>query len=167
MEIVIKNGAIRIKGKTGILQAILGKDGFEISSLGEDNAKRFGGAGEYEVSGISVIGVTDGEGTAFVYEVDNLRIANLTAISEKLNENKLQQLGDIDVLLLGTHSKSIEIMQQIEPYFVLPIVINGNTDSLDKFLKESGLVVNQMPKFSLKKEEIIEDMPTQIVVLEF
>jgi hypothetical protein len=38
-------------------------------------------------------------------------------------------------------------------------------EELDKFLKESGLVVERLPKFSIKKDDIIEDSTAQIVIL--
>lgn len=163
MEITYKNNEFRIKGRTGILYSK--SNGVLIESLDGTNSKDLSGAGEYEVSGISVIGVQGEEGNVFIYEVDGLRICNLGKLTKKLTDTKLSLLGDIDVLLLPVCSSSIEMMQQVESYYVIPFGYKSN-DELEKFLKDSGLTVEKLPKFSLKKEEIIEESPTQVIVLE-
>jgi len=169
MEITYKNNEFRIKGKTGILYSK--PNGVSIESSDGTNSKELFGAGEYEVSGISVIGISTAsdaqtdEGNVFVYEVDGLRICNLGKLTKKLTDGKLSLLGDIDVLLLPVSASSIEMMQQVESYYVIPFG-NKNSDYLEKFLKESSLLVERLPKFNLKKEEIIEESPTQIIVLE-
>ena len=163
MEITYKNNEFRIKGKTGILYSK--PNGVLIESSDATSSRELSGAGEYEVSGISVIGVQTEEGNIFIYEVDGLRICNLGKLTKKLTDTKLSLLGDIDVLLLPVCSSSIEMMQQVESYYVIPFGYKSN-DELEKFLKDSGLVVERLSKFSLKKEEIIEESPTQIIVLE-
>lgn len=163
MDITIKNGEFRIKGKTGVLYSK--PDGVLIESPDGNNSKELAGAGEYEVSGISVIGLQTEEGTVFLYEVDNLRICNLGNVTKKLSDTKLSQVGDIDILLLPVVPNSLELMQQFESLYVIPFAYKEQAE-LDKFLKESGLIVTNMPKFSFKKEETIEESPTQIVVLE-
>jgi len=89
----------------------------------------------------------------------------LGKLTKKLTDTKLSLLGDIDVLLLPVCSSAIEMMQQVESYYVIPFG-NKSNDELEKFLKESGLLVERLAKFSLKKEEIIEESPTQIIILE-
>ena len=163
MEITYKNNEFRIKGKTGILYSK--PNGVLIESSDATSSRELSGAGEYEVSGISVIGVQTEEGNIFIYEVDGLRICNLGKLTKKLTDTKLSLLGDIDVLLLPVCSSAIEMMQQVESYYVIPFGYKSN-DELEKFLKDSGLMVEKLPKFSLKKEEIIEESPTQIIVLE-
>lgn len=163
MEITYKNNEFRVKGKTGILYSK--PNGVLIESPDGTSSKELLGAGEYEVSGISVIGIQTEEGNIFIYEVDGLRICNLGKLTKKLTDTKLSLLGDIDVLLLPVCSSSIEMMQQIESYYVIPFGYKSN-DELEKFLKDSGLMVEKLPKFSIKKEEIIEESPTQVIVLE-
>lgn len=163
MDITYKQGEFRVKGKTGVLFSR--PNGVLIESTDGETKKELIGAGEYEVSGISVIGIRTDAGTVFVYEVDGLRICNLGKLDKKLSDSKLSQLGDIDVLLLPKASESIEMLQQVESYYVIPFGF-GSEEELDKFLKDSSLVVEKMTKFSLKKEDIIEDSTAQIVVLE-
>ncbi|MDP3917951.1 MAG: MBL fold metallo-hydrolase [Candidatus Woesebacteria bacterium] len=162
MEIVYKDNQFKIKGKTGILYSKA--NGVLIESLDGNTSKELKGAGEYEVSGISVIGLKTEEGTVFVYEVDSLRICNLDGITKKLIDSKLSQIGDIDILLVPVTSESIEMIQQLESYYIIPLGYKTE-EELDKFLKESGLVVEKMNKFSIKKEELIEDSTAQIIVL--
>ena len=57
------------------------------------------------------------------------------------------------------------MMQQFDANFVIPFG-HKSQDELDKFLKDSGLTVEKNTKFSLKKAEMIEESPAQIVVLE-
>lgn len=163
MEIVYKDNQFKIKGKTGILYSKA--NGVLIESPDGNTSKELKGAGEYEVSGISVIGVKTEEGTIFVYEVDGFRICNLDGITKKLIDSKLSQIGDIDILLVPVTSESIEMTQQLESYYIIPLGYK-NEEELDKFLKESGLVVERLSKFSIKKEELIEDSTAQIIVLE-
>lgn len=163
MEITYKDNQFRIKGKTGVLYSK--PSGVLIESSDATNSKELLGPGEYEVSGISVIGLQTEEGGVFIYEVDGLRILNLGNLSKKLPDSKLSSIGDIDILLLPVGDASLERMQQIESHYVIPFGQKSEED-LDKFLKESGLTVERLPKFSLKKEEIIEESPTQIILLE-
>ena len=162
MEIVYKDNQFKIKGKTGILYSKA--NGVLIESPDGNTSKELKGAGEYEVSGISVIGVKTEERTIFVYEVDGFRICNLDGITKKLIDSKLSQIGDIDILLVPITSESIEMTQQLESYYIIPLGYK-NEEELGKFLKESGLVVERLSKFSIKKEELIEDSTAQIIVL--
>lgn len=163
MEITYKQGEFRVKGKTGVLYSR--NNGVLIESPDGNTKKELVGPGEYEVSGISVIAIKTDTGTAFVYEVDGLRICNLGTISKKLTDSKISQIGDVDILLLPKSEESIEMLQQIESYYIIPFGY-ANDEDLEKFLKESSLVVEKMSKFSLKKEDIVEDSTAQIVVLQ-
>lgn len=163
MEITYKDNQFRIKGKTGVLYSK--ENGVTIESIDGVSKKELIGPGEYEVSGISVIGLQLEENNIFIYEVDGLRILNLGNLNKKLSDSKLSSIGDIDILLLPVGDITLERMQQIESYYVIPFGQKSEED-LDKFLIESGLTVQRMPKFSLKREEIIEESPTQIILLE-
>lgn len=71
--------------------------------------------------------------------------------------------------------EAVEIINKIEPYFVIPMhykapgisdQIAANLETVESFLKESGLPVENLPKFSIKKEDILEDQNTKVIVLE-
>lgn len=163
MEITfIKDSTFKLKGKTGF--ALTDPTGLTLESLDGSSSKVFKTPGEYEVAGISVLGIKTDEGTVFVYEIDGLRICHLGNITKKLTDSKVSAIGDIDILLVPVTTESIEMIQQIEGYYIIPFGAKSEED-LEKFLKESGLVVERLPKFNIKKDDLIEDSAAQIIVL--
>lgn len=157
------------------------------------NVKKFiSGPGEYEISGVSIIGYPSfhdsekgqkrGKNTIYVLEVEGLRLVHLGDLGHTLSEDMINNLGDIDVLMIPVGGEftigpkeANEMVGKIEPYFVLPMHyqaqgLNSETfaklEPVDAFLKESGLSVERAPKFSLKKEDIIGEQNTKIIVLE-
>ncbi len=159
---LIKDSTFKLKGKTGI--AMTNPSGLTLESLDGTNSMTFKTPGEYEVAGISVIGIKVDENIVFVYEIDGLRVCHLGNITKKLSDSKVSSIGDIDVLLLPVGPESIEMLQQIESYYVIPYGYSSE-DELDKFLKDSGFTVEKLAKFSIKKDDIVEDQTTSIVVL--
>ena len=113
---LIKDSTFKLKGRTG--EAQVASDGFTLGSLDGSTSKSFNGPGEYEVAGISVIGIKTGEDTVYVFEMDRLRICYLGNVSKKLSDSKVDQVGDIDILLTPVGSETIEITQQIESYYI-------------------------------------------------
>jgi len=154
--------------------------------------KVFTGPGEYEVSGISIMGYQTfhddkngelrGKNTIYVYEAEGLRLAHLGDLGHALDEDMVNKIGDIDVLMIPVGGEftigpkvAAEVVSKIEPYFVIPMHyrIDGMEEELaekllpvEDFLKESGLTVENLPKFSIKKEDILEDQNTKVIVLE-
>lgn len=150
------------------------------------------GPGEYEVAGVSMMGYATyhddkkgeerGKNTIYVYEVEGLRIAHLGDLGHVLSDNLIQEIGDLDVLIIpvgGFYTigpkEAMAIISKIEPYFVIPMhyKVDGMSKYLSEkllpvedFLKESGLTVENSPKFTIKKEDIIEDQTTKVIVLE-
>lgn len=150
------------------------------------------GPGEYEISGVSIIGVQSfhdskeggerGKNTIYVFEADRLRFAHLGDLGHTLSDEKISEIGDVDVLMIpvgGFYTigpkEAVEIINKIEPYFVIPMhykapgisdQIAANLETVESFLKESGLPVENLPKFSIKKEDILEDQNTKVIVLE-
>lgn len=150
------------------------------------------GPGEYEISGVSIIGYPSfhdneegakrGKNTIYVYEADGLRLAHLGDLGHTLSEDMVNELGDIDVLMIPVGGEftigpkeATEIVGKIEPYFVLPMhyqMAGMNPDTFAKlepvevFLKESGYATENLPKFVIKKEDILEDQNTKVIVLE-
>ncbi len=163
MEIThIKDSVFKIKGKSGFATIDIGS--ITLESTDGSNVKVFKNAGEYEVAGISVIGIQSDEGNVFVCEVDGLRICHLGNSSKKMTDSKLSVVGDIDVLLVPVCVNTIEMVQQIESYYVIPYGYKTE-DELNKFLNDSGFTVTKPNKFTLKKDDIIEDQPCEIVVI--
>jgi L-ascorbate metabolism protein UlaG (beta-lactamase superfamily) len=148
------------------------------------------GPGEYEISGISIIGIPSfhdnkkgeerGLNTIYVFEIDGLRVAHLGDLGTDLTDEQVTALGSIDVLIIpvgGDYTigpkDAVKIVGEIDPYFVIPMhyKVSGissefsKLEPVDTFLKESGLTVEKMDKFSLKREDILEDQSTKIILL--
>lgn len=150
------------------------------------------GPGEYEVSGISVMGYSTfhdskngeerGKNTVYVIEAEGLRILHLGDLGHIPNEDVVDEIGDVDILMVpvgGFYTigpkEATEIVTKLEPYFVIPMHYKAegmNAELAEKllpledFLKESGMTTENMPKFTIKKDDIMEDQNTKVIVLE-
>ncbi len=148
------------------------------------------GPGEYEISGVSIIGIPSfhdvkkgeerGLNTVYVFEIDGLRIAHLGDLGENLSDEQISQLGSIDVLMIpvgGEYTigpkEAVRVVGEVNPYFVMPMhfKVDGLSPELSKlepvetFLAESGLTVEKMDKFSLKREDILEESSPKVILL--
>jgi L-ascorbate metabolism protein UlaG (beta-lactamase superfamily) len=147
------------------------------------------GPGEYEISGVSIIGIPTyhddkkgeerGKNNVYVIEMDGLRLAHLGDLGHKLSEKTLGKMGDLDILMVpvgGFYTidakQAAETVRSIEPSITLPMHFKakGMAASFDKiatvdsFLTESGLPVEKAKKLSIKRSDIGEEM--KVVVLE-
>ena len=121
--------------------------------------------GEYEIGGISIIGMQLGGNKVFVFEIDGLRVLYLGDFSEGITDEKVSQLGSIDVVIINvgeSFKESVKVIGGIDPYFVLPFT---QKEPVETFLAESGMTVEKMDKFSLKREDILEDQGTKTILL--
>jgi L-ascorbate metabolism protein UlaG (beta-lactamase superfamily) len=150
------------------------------------------GPGEYEISGVTIMGYKTfhdkkqgeekGENTVYVIEAEDLRVAHLGDLGHLLSDDLVDEIGDIDVLMVPVGGEftigpkeATEIISKIEPFFVIPMHYKadgmepnfaGKLLPVTDFLKESGMTTETLPKFSLKKEDILEDQNTKVIVLE-
>ena len=155
-----------------------------------DVKKVIDGPGEYEISGVSIIGfgtyhdskkgVERGKNTIYVIEMDDLRLVHLGDLGHRLTEDVLGELGEVDVLMIpvgGIYtigpSEAGEVVRDIEPRITIPMHykisgINqegfGELATVDDFLREVSLPVERLEKLSIKKNELGEEM--KVVVLE-
>jgi len=159
-----------------------------MEDLVQGTPKIIKGPGEYEIKEISILGFQSfhddkkgeerGDNTIYVFEIDGIRVCHLGDLGHKLSENLVESIGDIDVLLIpvgGTftigHSEACELVRDIGAPYIIPMhyYVEGMKDNFKKiepvetFLKEVGLTVEKMSKFSVKKEEI--DVEVQKVIL--
>lgn len=148
------------------------------------------GPGEYEIKGVSIIGMPSfhdnkkgalrGKNTIYVIEMDNLRVAHLGDLGHTLKDDFFSSLGDIDILMIpiggeytiGT-TDAVQVAHSIEPEIILPMHYQmkglkkdtfAKLSGVDSFLKEMGFVVERGPKLTVKKEGLIGEQ--KIVVLE-
>jgi L-ascorbate metabolism protein UlaG (beta-lactamase superfamily) len=150
------------------------------------------GPGEYEIMGVSIIGYPSfhdakegaerGKNTIYVIEADGLRLAHLGDLGHVLSDDLVNQMGAIDVLMVPVGGKftigpkeAAEVVGKIDPYFILPMHFKAagmnaehfaDVEPVETFLKETGMTVENLPKFTIKREDIIEDQPAKVIVLE-
>lgn len=149
------------------------------------------GPGEYEIKGVSIIGVSSwhddsqgterGSNTAFVFEFEGVKLLHLGDLGHKLTTDQLEEIGSIDVVFVpvgGLYTidakTAVEVVRQVDPWVVVPMHYQqpgleaetfGKLTGVDVFLKELGAANPQTaPKLSLTSERLPTEM--QVVVLE-
>ncbi len=152
-----------------------------------DGAYEIHGPGEYEVAGVSVIGVPTfhdaekgakhGRNTVYLIEIDDVRICHLGDLGHKLEDAEAEAVASPDVLLVPVGGRTAmnaaqaaEVVRQLEPRYVVPMhyAIPGlklELDPIDRFLKEMGVAAaDPQPKLAVQKSS--GEYDTKVVVLE-
>jgi L-ascorbate metabolism protein UlaG (beta-lactamase superfamily) len=152
-----------------------------------DGAYEIHGPGEYEVAGVSVIGVptfhdadkgaTHGRNTVYLIEIDDLRVCHLGDLGHKLDDAEAEAIASPDVLLVPVGGRTAmnaaqaaEVVRQLEPRYVVPMhyAIPGlklELDTIDRFLKEMGVTTAEpQPKLTVQRSS--GEYDTKVVVLE-
>jgi len=140
------------------------------------------GPGEYEIMGISIIGFSSfhdnkkgaerGLNTIYVIEADGMRIAHLGDLGHELSQELIEDMGSIDIVMVpvgGTFTlgpeEAVNLVREIEPNFIIPMHyqmpgLNAQNFSkllgVDVFLKELGIPTENLPKLSVKREDLVE-----------
>ena len=163
-------------------------DDHSYTQVVRDGAYEVRGPGEYEVGGVSVIGLPTyhdaekgakrGRNTVYVIEIDDVRVCHLGDLGHKLDDAEAEAVASPDVLLVPVGGRSTingelaaEVVRQLEPRYVVPMhyAIQGlkiELDPVDRFLKEMGVTVSEpQPKLSVQKSSVTE-YETKVVVLE-
>ena len=163
-------------------------DNHSYTQVVRDGAYEIHGPGEYEVAGVSVIGVPtyhdsekgkkEGRNTVYVIEIDDVRVCHLGDLGHKLDDTEAEAVASPDVLLVPVGGRSTmnaaqaaEVVRQLEPRYVVPMhfAIAGlkvQLDPIDRFLKEMGVTASEpQPKLSVQKSSVAE-YETKVVVLE-
>ncbi len=136
--------------------------------------------GEYEVSGVRVIGVAGyhdneqgkkrGNNTLYSLEVDGVKICHLGDLGqERLTDNQLEALGAVDILMVPVGGdftldgkQAVRVAEQLEPKIIIPMhyKIPGlaiKLDSVDDFLKRMGINGEKpVEKLSVKAKDLTE-----------
>jgi hypothetical protein len=102
--------------------------------------------GEFETKGVLVhsIAVSLGkdEERVLSFEVEGIRIANLSGIIEELSDDMISELGNVDILILPMTLKAkqcVEMVEEIDPRMVIVSMQDSeNANLLGDFLKEVG-----------------------------
>jgi L-ascorbate metabolism protein UlaG (beta-lactamase superfamily) len=146
------------------------------------------GPGEYEVSGLLIIGIAtfhDAEGgsqrgknTVYLMEIDEVSLCHLGDLGHMLTAEQIEELGSVDILLVPVGGVSTidapvaaEIARRLEPKVVIPMhykteALGRELEPVGRFLKEMGVeqVVSQ-PKLSLNKSNL--PVSTQVFLLDY
>jgi L-ascorbate metabolism protein UlaG (beta-lactamase superfamily) len=147
-----------------------------------DSKKVIDGPGEYEINGVSIIGIQTyhdedsgskrGKNTLYVYEIDGLRLAHLGDLGHKLSDEVLEEIGTLDILMVPVGGvftvgpeEAAAIVRDIEPAIVLPMhfrVAGLNPENFSElsdvahFVQDAALPSVEMDKLVIKKEDIPE-----------
>ncbi len=144
------------------------------------------GPGEYEISGILIIGIATfhdtqrgqvrGKNTVYVMEIDGVSVCHLGDLGHMLSTEQVEEIGNVDVLFLPVGGGSTinaavaaEIILQLEPNAVVPMhyktpALKRELDSVNVFLKEMGIgQIEPRPKLTLSKSNL--PLSTQVFLL--
>lgn len=160
-------------------------------SLGGPDAFVIDSSGEYDLKGLVIRGIAatgdpkaqkNGFDLTTIYSIrmEDMRLGFLGSLNEqKLSDQQLEELGDIDILFVGVGGhvvcdaeQAVTIVNQIEPKIVIPMHyaqkgLKLQLDKVEVFLKEIGSTkVVPIEKLTLKKSGIPEGDKTDVVVLE-
>lgn len=138
-------------------------------------------AGEYEVKGIFVTGISASkkDGTAhsiYCIDLEGMSVAFLGALDRKLSDAEVAALGPIDILIVPAGGGTVldakgaaEVVAQVEPRIVIPSYVNvkglkAKLASADGICKELAGPREDLNKLKITKTGLpAEDM--KIVVL--
>lgn len=147
------------------------------------------GPGEFEVSGVSIIGIPTfhdarrgeerGKNTAYVFELEDLRLCHLGDLGHLPSEEQVEELSGIDILLIPVGGGStidagvaMQTVNLLEPALVIPMHYRteASTDPglapVDRFLKEMGASdAERTPRLTITRSGLPSE--TQVVYLEY
>ncbi len=108
--------------------------------------------GEYNVAGVSIRGVGHGDGqqVSFVVEVDNVRMAFISAPLQEWTDKQMELVGDIDVIVApAVDAKQMQkIVDDFDPRIVL-LLPTKDKDALAAISKSIG-AKETMGEYKLK-----------------
>ena len=142
------------------------------SQMPETDTFVIDGPGEYEVKGINVVGIADGENTLYNIEIDGIKVSHLGFLNKDLDNETLSLINEPDIILIPVGGNTVldaetamKVINKIEPSIAIPMLYGiGKRAPLSAFLKESEADGNSQPKLIVKKKDIIEE-ETKIVIL--
>ena len=146
------------------------------------------GPGEYEVKGVSIIGVhtwhDDKEGverganTVYVIEMEGLRVCHLGDLGHMLTEGQLEEIGSIDVVMIpvgGVYTinakTAVEVVKQLDPWVIIPmhfqtpeLKLSNRLGTVAEYIKETGKTAQTLLKYVVSKDKLPTE--TTLIVLE-
>jgi L-ascorbate metabolism protein UlaG (beta-lactamase superfamily) len=153
---------------------------------GVSGAKVVKGPGEYEISGVLIIGLTAyhdavkgqsrGKNTIYLLEIDGVTILHMGDIGHVIGDEHIEEMGKADILMLPvggvttiTAAMAAETIRKVEPKIVIPMhyktpETKRELEPLESFLKEMGQSpIEPKPKLNVNKNNL--PLTMQVVVL--
>ena len=146
------------------------------------------GPGEFEIAGVLIMGIRtyhDGEkgeklgrNTAYVIEVDDVRICHLGDLGHIPTSDQVEELSGVDVLLTPVGggntiggAAAAETVSLLEPKLVIPMhyqtpAAKADLEPLDRFLKEigaKGALEERQPKLAVTKSTLPHETKVQVL----
>lgn len=149
--------------------------------------------GEFEVKGVSIIGVPTfhdeekgakrGPNVMYKFTTEGLNVLHCGDLGHLLDDKTVENVGTVDILLIpvgGVYTvdpaKAAAIARRVDPYIIIPMHFAnpkldkktyGELESVDAFVQAfGGGTPEKLPKLSVKREDVITETATKIVLLE-
>ncbi|MFH1775218.1 MAG: MBL fold metallo-hydrolase [Chloroflexota bacterium] len=146
------------------------------------------GPGEYEISGVMIIGIPSfhdaakggqrGKNTIYTMEIDEIAICHLGDLGHMLTDEQVEEIDRVDVLLLPVGGASTidatlaaEVVRQLDPKAIIPMhyktpALSRELAPVEGFLKEIGVSdITPQAKLSFTKSNL--PTTTQVFLLEY
>jgi L-ascorbate metabolism protein UlaG (beta-lactamase superfamily) len=153
---------------------------------GVTGARVVKGPGEYEISGVLMLGLTAyhdavkgqsrGKNTIYLMEIDGVTICHLGDIGHVIDDKAIEDMGKVDILMLPvggvttiTAAMAAETIRKIEPKVVIPMHYQTpgtkrELEPVETFLKEMGQSpIEPKPKLNINKNNL--PLTMQVVIL--
>ena len=138
------------KGTQGIVVRTEGKTDPERLRARDGEIQEVCGPGEFEIGGVSILGLAAGETTVMRVAVDDVRVVVAGRLRRQLTEEEIDSLGHVDVLVIPVGGgdalgaiDAAKLVNAVEPSIVVPARYGsgdgGEYDPVGKFAKEMGL----------------------------
>jgi L-ascorbate metabolism protein UlaG (beta-lactamase superfamily) len=135
------------------------------------------GPGEYEISGVLVIGVSTyhdavkgnsrGKNTMYLMDIDGVAVCHTGDLGHVPSDDQIEEMGNVDVLMLPVGGASTinatlatEVVRKMEPRVVIPMhykteKTTRELDGVDLFLKEMGQSgIEPKPRLSVTRNNL-------------
>lgn len=108
--------------------------------------------GEYDIGGIAIrgIGQQEGQKVSFVLQIEEIRVALLSAPLEEWSQADIERLGDVHVLVLPAENPKIAqtLIDEIDPRML--IVVPGSDGTMNADVLKSSGATGKAPVSDLK-----------------
>lgn len=127
----------------------------------ESGPIKISGPGEYEVKGVLIAGFKgDKDKVIYTFDIDEIKVAYLGEVKQKLTDKQLDLLDGVDVLLVS--AEGVDLVKQVKPSLVIPID-NQDKKKTDAFVKLMELEPKKEKKLVVSKLGLPEE--TELIIL--